>query len=225
MKIVIVLQKSKSVPLQHWKDAHKASPTLNIAVKKISHHYNMSLHFMDISFFGNLQSPTKKRFELPEKYFPPSKEMILTHQRKSSLLRLLRSVPPPPSPPSVLSLFLFPKLISRRNVQPVPHYIFNSRKLKRKEQDLAILPFPWLILVHQDDGCLCMTEVQSSTMRERTKQWSQINTWSSFRIQGELNFLLWAWLMLFWTLCAMFSFQVVCQTLVPFSYSHMHLIN
>ena len=123
------------------KDAHKASPALNIVVKKFSH-FNMSLHFMDFSFFRNLQSPTKKRFELPEKYFPPSKEMILTHQRKSSLLRLLRSVPPPPSPPSVLSLFLFPKLISRRNVQPVPHYIFNSRKLKRKEQDLAILPFP-----------------------------------------------------------------------------------
>ena len=122
------------------KDAHKASPALNIVVKKFSH-FNMSLHFMDFSFFRNLQSPTKKRFELPEKYFPPSKEMILTHQRKSSLLRLLRSVPPPPSSPSVL--FLFPKLISRRNVQPVPRYIFNSRKHKRKEQDLSTLsPFP-----------------------------------------------------------------------------------
>ena len=126
---------------------------------------------------------------------------------------------------SVLSLFLFPKLILRHNVQPVPHYIFNSRKLKRKEQDLATLPFPWLILVHQDDGCVCITEGQSSTIRERTKQWSQINTWSSFRIQGELNFLHWGWLMLSWTICAMFLFQVVNQTLVPFSYSYMHLIN
>ena len=130
------------------------------SIKKIYVHFNMSLHFMDIFFFGNLQSPTKKRFELPEKYFPPSKEMILTHQRKSSLLRLLRSVPPPPSPPSVLSLFLFPKLILRHNVQPVPHYIFNSRKLKRKEQDLATLPFPWLILVHEDDGCVKDNRIQ-----------------------------------------------------------------
>ena len=111
MKIVIVPQTSnfsEGCAAAALKRCPQRCP-LNIVVKKFNLHFNLSLHFLDNFFFGNLQSPPKKRFELPEKYFPPSKEMILTHQRKSSLLRLLRSVPPPPSSFRPFS-FSFPQI-------------------------------------------------------------------------------------------------------------------